>query len=344
MPRVRRSAPLAVLGILALSWLAASPALAQEEHLHAATLDPVLHHIGDGLYGDQCGFAELNRIGLWGGRYAIDFVTSRQIGLQIQLERVWGVAAGRVDRVLVDGKEVGWLPPNQSPNHPRCGASWTSKPFALEAGRHVLSFVSGRLKKGIDDVAFHGVILLAKREGAVLWYGKGRVSHTAVGRSASRGWMEVLMDTTTLVATFGLLAFMVERLTNGIAIVLGYWGWWRERMEVSATVDPHAQGQIERNRRVVLFALSALLAVVGALLVKLNLLASLGLGSAQSVGGQVLTGLLIASGADPIREVLKLRERGRETPSQSPPIQLTGMLILQQAPVASAEQGEAESG
>jgi hypothetical protein len=37
----------------------------------------------------------------------------------------------------------------------------------------------------------------------------------------TKDWLEVLMETTTLIATFGLLAFMIERLTNGVAIVLG---------------------------------------------------------------------------------------------------------------------------
>ena len=341
--RARRSASLAVLGMLALSWLSAGFAVAQEEPLHAMVLDPVFRHIGDGRYGKQCGFEELKRIGLWGDRYTIDFLSSGQSGVRVQLKRVWGVADGRVDAVLVDGKEIGRLTPNQTINHPRCAAAWTSKPFDLKAGRHVLTIVSGGLREGVDDVAFQGVVLLSKRAGSVLWYGRGRVSSEAAGTLRRRGWVEVLMDTTTLVATFGLLAFMVERLTNGIAIVLGYWGWWRERMEVPATADLDARARIDRNRRVGLFGMSALLAVVGALLVKLNLLASLGLGSAESVAGQIVTGLLIASGADPIREVFMLRERGREAPPPSPPIQLTGTVVLQQAPSASAPKGEAEN-
>ena len=92
----------------------------------------------------------------------------------------------------------------------------------------------------------------------------------------NNNWLEVLMDTTTLIATFVLLAFMVERLTNGLALLLGYWDWWRERMEVSLTADLDSKSSIDRNRRVFLFALSAVLAVFGSVLMDLNLLVLLG--------------------------------------------------------------------
>jgi hypothetical protein len=157
---------------------------------------------------------------------------------------------------------------------------------------------------------------------------------TAAGATTPRprGLVEVLMDTTTLVATFGLLAFMVERLTNGMATVAGYWGWWRTRMEVPATPDPEARARVDRNRRVGLFVLSAVLAVAGALLIKLNFLAKVGLEGVPATAGYIVTGLLIAAGADPIREVFKLGDRQRERSAPSAPIQVTGTLIVQQAP------------
>lgn len=158
-----------------------------------------------------------------------------------------------------------------------------------------------------------------------------------------KNWLEVLMDTTTLVATLGLLAFMVERLTNGMAMVLGYSGWWKLHMEGSATADPDTRARIDRNRRVALFALSALLAVVGSLFIKLDFLAQLGLQDVPPRAGQIVTGFLIASGADPIRELLKLRDRGREVPQPSQPIQLTGTLVLQQASSPTAGKSEERS-
>ncbi len=166
---------------------------------------------------------------------------------------------------------------------------------------------------------------------------------TAAGATTRRprGFLEVLMDTTTLVATFGLLAF-VERLTNGIAIVAGYSGWWRARMEVPATGDPGVRAQVDRNRRVGLFALSAALAVIGAVLIKLNFLAKVGLESVPATAGYIVTGLLIASGADPIREVFKLGDRQREAPAPPSPIQVTGTLVVQQGPPAATGKGEGE--
>lgn len=150
-------------------------------------------------------------------------------------------------------------------------------------------------------------------------------------RFTRANWMEAVMDTTSVVVTFALLAFMVERLTSGLTILLGYSRWWRSHMEVSSVAGAEEVAGVERNRRVGLFVLSALLAIIGAVLAKLNLLAQLiNVGSTPAAAGYIITGLLIASGADPIRELLKLRtdREGREPP----PIQVSGTLVLRQEP------------
>ena len=148
-------------------------------------------------------------------------------------------------------------------------------------------------------------------------------------------WMEVFMDTTTLVAMVALLAFMVERLTNGLATLLGYLRWWRQRMEVSLTADPENRARVDRNRRVGLFTMSALLGMAGALLLDLDFLSQLGLGTEPTTLGKITSGLLIAAGADPIREVFKAREvKGETAPA---PIQVTGSLVLQQPSTTSPE-------
>jgi hypothetical protein len=155
------------------------------------------------------------------------------------------------------------------------------------------------------------------------------------------GLMEGLMEASTIVISFGLLAFAVERLTNGVAVILGYWPWWRRHMEpVAGAAD---QSMVERNRRVALFALSAILAVAGAILARLNLLGQLSTlpaatadvtaaaakSAAQvSLIGYVVTGLMIAAGADPIRELLKQRG-SRDERAPSAPIQVSGTLVVQ---------------
>jgi hypothetical protein len=157
----------------------------------------------------------------------------------------------------------------------------------------------------------------------------------------AKDWLEALMDTTTLLATYGLLAFLVERLTNGVALVLGYWNWWRMRMEVVSGIDPSTQARIDRNRRVGLFALSALLAVTGSLLLKLNLLDQAGLKLVQGTAGFITTGFLIAAGAEPLREILKLGDRESKSPPQPTSIQLTGTLVVQQPSETLTNKGEA---
>jgi hypothetical protein len=144
------------------------------------------------------------------------------------------------------------------------------------------------------------------------------------------GSKEGLMEATTLVVSFALLAFMVERLTNGLAIVLGYWPWWRSRMEVVSGADPLKQAAIERNRRVGLFAMSSLLAVGGAIFAKLNLLAQLGATATPELAGYLVTGLLVAAGADPIREALN--RRGSRDTQPPPPIQVSGTLLVRRDP------------
>ncbi len=238
-------------------------------------------------------------------------------------------AAGKIVKTYRVAGEDYWFALNLDPD----GRSFWSADqstsnvykFDLATGQQLLKFSAGPGTK-VGGLAVKGEITA----------GGG----AAAAPPRSRGWIEVLMDTTTLVAAFGFLAFLVERLTNGAAIVLGYWGWWRGRMEISAAADPDTRARVERNRRVSLFGLSALLAVIGALLMKLNLLPALGFAGVGETAGEITTGLLIASGADPIREVLKLRERGRETPPPAPaPIHVTATVLLQQPP-SSKKEGE----
>jgi hypothetical protein len=152
--------------------------------------------------------------------------------------------------------------------------------------------------------------------------------------------MEGLMDATTLVITFGFLAFMVERVTNGIAIGLGYWPWWRAHMEVSPLADEGARAHAERNRKVALFGLSAVVAIVATLLANLNLLAHVpAFENVPQVAFNIISGFIIAAGADPIREFLNMGDRKEEARHRErSPIQVSGTLVVQQTP--SGADGE----
>ena len=103
-------------------------------------------------------------------------------------------------------------------------------------------------------------------------------------------------------------------------------------MEVSTTSDPFKQSQLNRNRRVALFTLGVLLAVPGALFLNLDILTGLGVTNLPPPAGEALTGLLTASGADPIRELLSKRGlKEKESAPDTQPIQVTGTLVVQQA-------------
>ena len=109
-------------------------------------------------------------------------------------------------------------------------------------------------------------------------------------------------------------------------------------------VDASRRQANERNRRVVLFALGALIAVVGAILADLKLLEQIRMQGVPALADQIVTGLLIASGADPIRELVQERGRRREAAAQPAPLQVTGTLVLQQAPEAASEIPKAPEG
>jgi len=164
----------------------------------------------------------------------------------------------------------------------------------------------------------------------------------AIGSIVNDNWVEVLMDTTTLLATFALLAFLVERLTNAMAILFAFSSAWRQHFDVSAAADPDKRIRNDRNRRIALFLVGAAVAIVGALVAQINLLGELGLDAVPQRAGEVVTGLLIASGAEPIRELIQQRARGRDEPPQTTPIQVSGTLVIQQSPSARGENDEKE--
>ena len=158
------------------------------------------------------------------------------------------------------------------------------------------------------------------------------------------GVLEQLMDTTKIVANYVLLAFLVERLTNGLAILLSYSKGWRARFAPEAEFDAVRRGDVERNRRVVLFFLGAAVAVIGALLARLELLASFGVTVGSPVVDRIVSGLLIAAGGDPIREFLQKRQERRDEPRLATPIVVTGTLILQQpaTPATTEPPGDSD--
>ncbi len=149
---------------------------------------------------------------------------------------------------------------------------------------------------------------------------------------------EGMMDTTTTLALWALLAFLVERVTNGMALIFSYGKWWRAHMEYSPSLGWDARAQIDRNRRVTLFGLSAGIAMMCAVMWQLDLFAYLGLALHPQFMAYILTGILIAAGAEPIREAFRLREQPKESTAPQP-IHIQGTLTLQQ-PGSIDEEGQ----
>lgn len=293
-------------------------------------LDDTLRHIGNNRFGQQCGFDQLHRVGVWGTSYSLPFRIRSKGQLTIVIEQVWGVNAPAA--VRLDDRRVGEIPVNSDSTDSRCGGTWISRPVDVTPGMHHLRLIAYQWSDDIDDVAFRGIRIIADPPDLLLSYGTPTIDRLASFPTVSN-WMEVLMDTTTLLATFGLLAFMVERLTHGLMLLLSYSSWWRARI-TGNLADPADHEAADRNRRVLSFTIGAILAVLGAIWLKLDLLLKFGVPigtGSESLAGPVVTGLLIAAGADPIRDLLQGRDRIKHDPDPSPPIQVSGTLVLQQA-------------
>jgi hypothetical protein len=186
--------------------------------------------------------------------------------------------------------------------------------------------ITSFLQQGLNTVS-----LTMGNAGDCLSLVVGVVNLPAGDAPRSHGWMEVLMDTTTLLAIYALLAFLVERLTNGVSVLLSYGNWWRNRFDLTTAEDPVRGSEIDRNRRVALFLIGAILAVAGTILMKLGLITQIGVKGLPPIADQFLTGLVIASGGDPIREFIQRRERRRDAPQPSTPLQVSGTLVLQKS-------------
>lgn len=192
-------------------------------------------------------------------------------------------------------------------------------PTSQQVSQHILEVAEKDNARNVETLVGRAIAI----EGGAL----------ASASAHPRKTMEGLMDATTLVLTFGFLAFMVERLTNGIAIGLGYWPWWQTHMEVSPLADEDARARAERNRKVALFGLSAVVAILATLLANLNLLAQVpAFASVPQVAGNIISGFIIAAGADPIRELLKMGDRRDEKSREPSPIHVSGTLVIQQMP------------
>ena len=76
--------------------------------------------------------------------------------------------------------------------------------------------------------------------------------------------------------------------------------------------------------------MGAFVGIVGGMIANLNLLSQAGLQGIPPLADQIFTGLLIASGGDPIREAIHKRSDRRDEQPPATPIQVTGTLVLQQ--------------
>ena len=264
------------------------------------------------------------------GRQLPDFATLPGDGMAYALRLLPGgglLVADDVDIKRLDarGKVVKTygIPSSQRPGWFALTLDPDGKSFwSGDATRHIVArfdLDSGALVTWFKTAAGVGGIAVA-----------GEPVLAAAPVAARNKFMEEFMDTTKVVATFALLAFMVERLTNGLALLLSYSKRWRASFDGTAEFDAAKREAMDRNRRVLLFFLGAVIAVIGALAAKLELLAAFGIALAP-IADRIVSGLLIASGADPIREILQKRaEMRRDESRPAPPMQITGTLILQQ--------------
>lgn len=145
-------------------------------------------------------------------------------------------------------------------------------------------------------------------DGTLIWARRGAVlaatlfGDREVKTSFTNSILEAIMETTTAILLFVMLAFIVERLTNGLAMIVSYLKFWGKYFEAALGNEELTERNL-KNRRIVLFLLGIGVGVPLCIYFEFDLFSQLQLAQLPELGGQIGTGLLAGCGADPLREL-----------------------------------------
>jgi hypothetical protein len=128
-----------------------------------------------------------------------------------------------------------------------------------------------------------------------------------------------------------VVAFAIDRLVRGLLFALSYWPLWARVFPDPALDGGTDSAPAERNRKLIYFALAGSLAVIALAWVGgVRILAALGFINVDPWLDVLITGLILAGGADRTEQILRsigASGSGAET-KQSAPIEITGRLMV----------------
>jgi len=128
-----------------------------------------------------------------------------------------------------------------------------------------------------------------------------------------------------------VVAFAIDRLVRGVLFALSYWPVWARVFPDPELDGGPDSGPAERNRRLIYFALAGSLAMIALAWVGgVRILAALGFVNVNPWLDVLVTGLILAGGADRTEHILRsvgASASGTET-RQSAPIEITGRLMV----------------
>ncbi len=139
------------------------------------------------------------------------------------------------------------------------------------------------------------------------------------------------IDGFSALALVVVVAFAIDRLVRGLLFALSYWPLWARVFSDPALDGGPDSAPAERNRKLIYFALAGSLAVIALAWVGgVRILTALGFTNVNPWLDVLITGLILAGGADRTEHIL--RSVGASGPTaeakQSAPIEITGRLMV----------------
>lgn len=136
-----------------------------------------------------------------------------------------------------------------------------------------------------------------------------------------------------------IAAFAIDRVVSGLFYLLSYNGELRTILDPDSVEDPSEKAAAMKRYRIVYAVCGGYLGIVvvaGSMGVRLSRIAGLELdpqaGTVTTTLLDILiTGLLLTGGADRLADALKLFG-GKESKAPPAPIEITGRVVLEQAP------------
>lgn len=140
------------------------------------------------------------------------------------------------------------------------------------------------------------------------------------------------IDGVSALAVILIASFGIDRVVTGSLFLLSFVKPWNRAFpRPSEIADTAERSRAERKHKLVYFILAGLLGgVVLAFFGEVRIFHALGFTRTNYILDSIMTGLILIAGADRISEVLKLAPGSPgEKPPSSPPIEITGRLILE---------------